>query len=134
DLGADAQPDPADQRRHGWADAEPQYAEVRSDRGMTLERVVLDNEPRGTLPPFIEADREQAVADLAAANHFAVFGRDGEKTEGPYLLHLTIQDARLIFDIRTPEDVPLIAIGLALGPFRRLVKDYQMLVDSHIKA
>ena len=101
---------------------------------MTIERVVLDNEPRGTLPPFIEADREQAVADLAAANHFAVFGRDGEKTEGPYLLHLTIQDGRLIFDIRTPDDTPLIAIGLALGPFRRLVKDYQMLVDSHIKA
>ena len=25
-------------------------------------------------------------------------------------------------------------IGLALGPFRRLVKDYQLLVDSHIKA
>jgi uncharacterized protein (UPF0262 family) len=28
----------------------------------------------------------------------------------------------------------LIAIGLALGPFRGLVKDYQLLVDSHIKA
>jgi uncharacterized protein (UPF0262 family) len=101
---------------------------------MTIERVVLDNEPSGGLPPFIEADREQAVADLASANHFLVFGRDGEKTEGPYVLHLTIQDGRLIFDIRTPDDAPLIAIGLALGPFRRMVKDYQMLVDSHIKA
>lgn len=101
---------------------------------MTLERVILDNEPKAALPPFIEADREQAVADLAAANHFSVFGRDGEKTEGPYVLHLTISDGRLIFDIRARDDVPLIAIGLALGPFRRLVKDYQMLVDSHIKA
>ncbi len=101
---------------------------------MTLERVILDNEAKGTLPPFIEADREQAVADLVAANQFSVFGRDGEKTDGPYVLHLTINDGRLIFDIRAPDDVPLIAIGLALGPFRRLVKDYQMLVDSHIKA
>ena len=25
-------------------------------------------------------------------------------------------------------------VGLALGPFRGLVKDYQLLVDSHIKA
>jgi uncharacterized protein (UPF0262 family) len=40
----------------------------------------------------------------------------------------------LIFDIRAGDDTPMIAIGLALGPFRRLVKDYQMLVDSHIKA
>lgn len=101
---------------------------------MTLERVILDDEARGGLPPFIEADREQAVADLAAANHFLVFGRDGTKTEGPYVLHLTIQDGRLVFDIRAQDDTPLIAIGLALGPFRRLVKDYQMLVDSHIKA
>ena len=39
-----------------------------------------------------------------------------------------------MFDIRDADDAPLTAIGLALGPFRRLVKDYQMLVDSHIKA
>ena len=101
---------------------------------MTIERVILDDDSRGTLPPFIEADREQAVADLAAANTFSVAGRDGEKIDGPYVLHLAISDGRLIFDIRARDDAPLIAIGLALGPFRRLVKDYQMLVDSHIKA
>jgi uncharacterized protein (UPF0262 family) len=28
----------------------------------------------------------------------------------------------------------LIVIALALGPFRRLIKDYQLLVDSYIKA
>jgi uncharacterized protein (UPF0262 family) len=101
---------------------------------MTIQRVILDDESRGALPPFIEADREQAVADLAASNHFLVFGRNGETTEGPHVLHLAIADGRLIFDIRTGDDTPMIAIGLALGPFRRLVKDYQMLVDSHIKA
>ncbi len=101
---------------------------------MTIQRVILDDDSRGTLPPFIEADREQAVADLAAANHFRVFGRDGAQTEGPYILHLSIADGRLVFDIHDGDDTPLIAIGLALGPFRRLVKDYQMLVDSHIKA
>ncbi len=82
----------------------------------------------------MEADRAQAVADLGAANFFRVFGRDGERTEGPYNLHLSIAEGRLVFDIRDPADAPVIAIGLALGPFRRLVKDYQMLVDSHIKA
>jgi uncharacterized protein (UPF0262 family) len=101
---------------------------------MTLQRVVLDNDTKGTLPPFIEADREQAVADLAAASHFRVFGRDGALTHGPYVLHLSISEGRLVFDIRSADDRPMIAIGLALGPFRGLVKDYQMLVDSHIKA
>ena len=101
---------------------------------MTIERIVLDGDAPGTLPPFIEADRAQAVADLDAANSFFPFGRGGEKIEGPYVLHLTIHDGRLVFDIRARDESPLIAIGLALGPFRGLMKDYKMLVDSHMKA
>ena len=97
-----------------------------------LDRVVLDGESPNNLSPYIEADREQAVADLAAANHFApLIGTD---QPGPYALHLSIQEGRLIFDIRNTDGGRLTAIGLALGPFRRLVKDYQLLVDSHIKA
>jgi uncharacterized protein (UPF0262 family) len=39
-----------------------------------------------------------------------------------------------VFDIRRMDDTPLTAIVLALGPFRSLIKDYQMLVDSHVLA
>ncbi|MEA2740749.1 MAG: hypothetical protein QOH05_4056 [Acetobacteraceae bacterium] len=97
-----------------------------------LDRVILDGESPNNLSPYIEADREQAVADLAAANHFAPL--IGTEEEGPYALHLSIQEGRLVFDVRDVAGDPLTAIGLALGPFRRLMKDYQMLVDSHIKA
>jgi len=97
-----------------------------------LERVILDGDVPTNLPPFIEADREQAVADLAATNHFVPL--IGTSRPGPYALHLSILEGRLIFDVRDSDDAPLTAVGLALGPFRRLVKDYQMLVDSHIKA
>ncbi len=97
-----------------------------------LARVVLANEAATALSPFIEADREQAVADLAAANHFVPL--TGVSVPGPYVLHLSIRDGRLVFDIHDRDDTPIVAIGLVLGPFRRLVKDYQLLVDSHIKA
>lgn len=97
-----------------------------------LDRVILDGEMPSNLSPFIEADREQAVADLAAANHFQPL--IGTNQAGPYALHLSIQEGRLVFDIRDTGGAPLTAIGLALGPFRRLMKDYQMLVDSHILA
>jgi uncharacterized protein (UPF0262 family) len=105
---------------------------ARADTDSRLDRVILDGESPNNLSPYIEADREQAVADLAAANHFAPLIGGGEP--GPYALHLSIQEGRLIFDIRNVAGDPLTAVGLALGPFRRLVKDYQMLVDSHIKA
>ena len=35
-----------------------------------LSRVVLDGEISFSLPPALEADRAQAVPDLAAENHF----------------------------------------------------------------
>lgn len=97
-----------------------------------LSRVVLEYDAPAQLPPCIEADREQAVADLTAANHFEpltpkAFG-------GPYALHLSIRDRRLIFDVRSDDDTPLTAVGLALGPFRSHIKDYHLLVDSYIKA
>jgi uncharacterized protein (UPF0262 family) len=97
-----------------------------------LERVELDGEGLTGLSPFIEADREQAVADLTAGSHFVPLARPD--AAGPFVLYLSIREGRLVFDIRNHADVPLSAIGLALGPFRRLVKDYQLLVDSHVKA
>jgi uncharacterized protein (UPF0262 family) len=108
-----------------------------SSRAARLVRVVLDGEALTRLSPILEADRAQAVADLQAENSFAPIGpklRDTPGAAGPYGLHLSIQEGRLVFDIRAEDDTPLIAIVLALGPFRALIKDYQLLVDSHIKA
>jgi uncharacterized protein (UPF0262 family) len=98
-----------------------------------LVRVVLDGEALTRLSPIIEADRAQAVADLEAENRFAPVGPK-VRAHGPYALHLSIQEGRLVFDIRREDGAPVTAIVLALGPFRRLIKDYQLLVDSHIKA
>ena len=87
------------------------------------------------LPPALEADRAQAVADLAAENHFVPLTlKPGAAAHGPFVLHLAVQDGRLVFDVRRGNDARLAVVGLALGPFRGLVKDYQLLVDSHIKA
>ncbi len=98
-----------------------------------LVRVVLDGEALTRLSPIIEADRAQAVADLEAENRFAPIAPK-IAAHGPYALHLSIQEGRLVFDIRREDGTPVTAIVLALGPFRRLIKDYQLLVDSHIKA
>lgn len=95
-----------------------------------LARVVVDGEPLTRLSPVLEADRSQAIADLQADNRFALPG----KASGPYVLHLSTQEGRLVFDIRRDDDAAVVAIVLPLGPFRRLIKDYQLLVDSYAKA
>ncbi len=100
-----------------------------------LARVVLTGESLTRLSPIIEADRAQAVADLEHENHFSLFGTaDRPAQPGPYILHLSVQEGRLVFELSNLSDAPLTAIVLALGPFRSLIKDYQMLVDSHMLA
>jgi uncharacterized protein (UPF0262 family) len=99
-----------------------------------LARVVLAGEALTRLSPLLEADRAQAVADLEAENRFNPVALQSAGAPGPYALHLSVQEGRLVFDVRSLDETPLVAVVLALGPFRGLIKDYEMLVDSHMKA
>ena len=100
-----------------------------------LQRVVLAGEALTRLSPILEADRAQAVADLEVENTFALCGTaERVAVPGPYVLHLSIQEGRLVFDVRNAGDQPITMLGLSLSPFRGLIKDYQMLVDSHMLA
>ena len=100
-----------------------------------LVRVTLEGDALSRLSPILEADRAQAVADLQAGNHFSpILSAAMAPASGPFALRLSVIDGRLAFDIRREDDSPIIGILLSLGPFRGLIKDYQMLVDSHIKA
>lgn len=95
-------------------------------REARLAWVALPAEPPAP-SAYAEADRSQAVQDLLAGNHFAPEGLP----DGPYGLHLAVREGRLLLDIRDQADQPLHALVLALGPFRRLIKDYHMVVASH---
>lgn len=104
-----------------------------------LSWVQLDGEALTRLSPMLEADRAQAVADLEAENCFAPIAsatgiaglRDADIGAGPFGLHLSIQEGRLVFDIRRDDGGRLGTLALALGPFRRLIKDYRLLADSY---
>ena len=76
-----------------------------------------------------QRDREQAIADLQTAASFAPVGM-----VGPFIINLAVQGGRLVLDIRNIEAVPLRTFLFALSPFRRLIKDYQLLVDSYDQA
>ena len=87
------------------------------------------------LNPLLDADRAQAVADLEFENQFQLCGTsERAAAPGPYVLHLSVQEGRLVFDVRDADDAALQMLVLALGPFRGLIKDYQLLVDSHMLA
>ena len=95
-----------------------------------LIRVILEGASLHRISPLQQADKEQAVHDLAMENQFYLPDHADLQT----ILHLSIQEGRLVFDVRNSEDNPVQAVLLALGPFKMLIRDYQMLLDSYASA
>lgn len=95
-----------------------------------IAAVHLDEATLVRRSPDVEHERNVAIFDLIEENFFKPKGSDG----GPYSLHLSIQDGRLVFDIRLMDEEPHTAIMLSLTPFRRIVKDYFLICESYFDA
>ncbi|HEX3945357.1 MAG TPA: UPF0262 family protein [Rhizomicrobium sp.] len=78
----------------------------------------------------IEQEREIAIYDLLEANSF----RPENSPGGPYKLVLSIEEGRLVLDIRLEDESPHGRVMLSLTPFRRVVKDYFLICESYFKA
>ncbi|MBU6420353.1 MAG: UPF0262 family protein [Proteobacteria bacterium] len=95
-----------------------------------LTRVILEGEALHRISALQQADREQAVYDLAQENEFYLPAHPHLQS----VLHLSIQEGRLVLDVRDENDQPIQAVLLALGPFKMLIRDYRMLLDSYASA
>ena len=95
-----------------------------------LVKITLDEGSIGRSSSDIEHERAVAIYDLIEDNSFA----PADHHDGPYALHLSITENRLVFDIRLEDGTPVMAHLLSLTPFRRIVKDYFMICDSYYKA
>ena len=80
--------------------------------------------------PEAEHERKVALFDLIEANRFA----PAVDNPGPYKLFLSVEETRLIFDIRGVDDAALTRVPLALQPFRGIVKDYFKVCESYYQA
>ena len=95
-----------------------------------LVKVTLDEDSIGRSSPEVEHERAIAIYDLIEENSFAPVGHDG----GPYTLHLSLKDNRLVLDIRHAAGEPVVAHLLSLSPFKKIVKDYYLICDSYYAA
>jgi uncharacterized protein (UPF0262 family) len=95
-----------------------------------LIAIDLDESLRGIPSADVEHERRVAVYDLLEDNEFEIVGHQ----RGPYRLKLSIVDKRLVFEVEDCDDRHCAIIGLALAPFRRLVKDYFLICESYYQA
>ncbi|MGE5145989.1 MAG: UPF0262 family protein [Candidatus Eiseniibacteriota bacterium] len=100
-----------------------------------IANIVLDERTVVRRSPDVEHERAVAIFDLLEENRFAVKTPPAPKdAQGPYNLYLSIQDNRLILDIRDSTDGELCRVPLSLMPFRRIVKDYFTVCESYFAA
>ncbi|MFC4270020.1 UPF0262 family protein [Sneathiella chungangensis] len=97
-----------------------------------IAKIALDEKTVVRRNADIEHERKVAIFDILDQNHFAVHGFE---ENGPYSLHLSIEDNRLIFDVRTEDDTAeLVRIPLPVISFRRIIKDYFHVCESYFDA
>ena len=82
----------------------------------------------------IEQERRIAIFDLIEANHFAPQRRHADGYAGPYRIALSVEDGRLAIAISREDGSPLEVLVLALGRFRRPIRDYFAICDSYYQA
>ncbi|AZO78963.1 MULTISPECIES: UPF0262 family protein [unclassified Bosea (in: a-proteobacteria)] len=95
-----------------------------------LVAVTLDEASLGRGGADQEHERAVAIYDLIERNHFAVPDFDG----GPYAVHLALVERRLAFEIKSADGAPVVTHLLSLTPFRRIIKDYELVCDSYYAA
>ncbi len=95
-----------------------------------IAHIFLDDGPVVRRSPQVEHERQVAIFDLLEDNSFEL----NENPAGPYDLHLSVVDNRLIFDIRDTTDNGVLKFSLPGKTFRRVVRDYFMVCESYFEA
>ena len=110
--------------------------ELPSDDGKSIEEnknviahLHVELDPSKRITAEQQHEHSVAIYDILDENYFSLQGN-----EGPYCLHLRTDSRHIHFDVRDESEQPLIGFGMALGPFRRIIKDYFEVCETYYDA
>jgi uncharacterized protein (UPF0262 family) len=95
-----------------------------------LVAVILDEASIGRGNPDQEHERAIAIYDILEENSFALPNYDG----GPYSLRISLIEKKLCLEVSAQEGAHLVSHHLSLTPFRKIIRDYEMICDSYYQA
>ena len=94
-----------------------------------LVHIHIEQDPTKSISPERQHEQHVAVYDLLDENQFAVTG-----AQGPYQLFLRTDLRHIHFDVRDSTQTALCGFVMALGPFRRIMRDYHLVCNSYYEA
>ncbi|HWI27823.1 MAG TPA: UPF0262 family protein [Stellaceae bacterium] len=101
-----------------------------AETAQRIAKIALDERTVVRRNADIEHERAVAIFDLLEENSFAPVG----DAQGPFHLHLGVEENRLVLDIRSTAEEPVDRVLVPLSPFRGIVKDYFLVCESYFKA
>jgi uncharacterized protein (UPF0262 family) len=82
----------------------------------------------------VEQERRVAIYDLIEENTFKPVRAAERGAKGPFHLHLSVNDGRLVMDIRDTADQLLETLLIGMARFRRPIREYFAICDSYYQA
>ena len=78
-----------------------------------------------------EAEQERAIAiyDILEENQFSVL-----EHVGPFHLYLKLEGRHVHFDIRNVDEIKIAQFFMAMGPLRRVIRDYFLVCETYYDA
>lgn len=83
--------------------------------------------PNGQQPARMAHERDMAVADLTLESVF----QPANDKNGPYRLDISVEEHRLVLQIKNADDIDLPTLILSLNPYKRLIHDYFLMIESY---
>ena len=95
----------------------------------TISQLKVDLDPNKRITAEQQHEQSVAIYDILDENYFAL-----EQHDGPYCLNMRTDSRHIYFDVRDERDQPLTGFVMALGPFRRIIKDYFEVCETYYDA
>ena len=80
---------------------------------------------------LVNLELMQAVSDLENETFYSPVG---EENTGPYALEIRLDDDKMIIEASTRQSKALAPVSFSVRPYKRLIQDYFLIVESYEKA
>ena len=102
---------------------------AQGDAQKKLIKIEISHDPRRVIQPEYAHEEAVAIYDILDENLFYL-----QEAEGPYHLILSTDNRHVHFDVRSEDTKPLKGFIMALGPFRRIMRDYYDVCNHYYDA
>ncbi len=102
--------------------------------GYRIAQITLDEATILWRNADVEQERRVAIYDLIEENTFKPLRSAERGAKGPYHLHLSVGDGRLVMDISDEAGQLLETLLIGMARFRRPIREYFAICDSYYQA